>query len=600
MKKLILASTTLLACTASLAQDLSTVVTIANKVDAPAINDNQIVVIERSDIENSGAASLKDLLVSKADFQFSQNGGVANSTNLYIRGLDSKKILFLINGQRVGSATSGTTDFQLIPVEQIERVEIIKGSRSAIYGADAQAGVINIITRQKQQGTSVSATIGTNQTRQIGVRSQIQQGNAGGYISVLHNASDGYDLDIDSKNDTDGYERNAVNTGINYAINEDQSINLDLQLNKGSYDYDNLYMGTDEADFDNRAYSANYTLSKESISLKAQVGRSYDRSWNYGNGATRSNGADLFGTRRDSGEITAVIAITEGHSLITGIDSTNTELSTQPTVYDKDSANNNGALLAYRFEHEDIAIETGARYDDNSAYGDFWSYNTAVELTFDNGDSLALGQSTAFRAPTFNDLYYPASLYGDYSNENLEVETSRVWTLDYFIPLSIMDKSGSFLLSGQRAVFNNQISYDEVYYPYNIGSSYVNYASASWDQDWSSSLRTELIQEWTEAMNLDTGEMLARRPVRATKLNVNWVQNSITARLESMYRDQSATVSGETNASYFIYNLGVNYDVNKALTVSARIENLTNRSYETASGYLAQGRYAQLTGRYNF
>ncbi|PHS01953.1 MAG: hypothetical protein COA68_00620 [Oceanobacter sp.] len=600
MKKLILASTTLLACTASLAQDLSTVVTIANKVDAPAINDKQIVVIERSDIENSGAASLKDLLVSKADFQFSQNGGVANSTNLYIRGLDSKKILFLINGQRVGSATSGTTDFQLIPVEQIERVEIIKGSRSAIYGADAQAGVINIITRQKQQGTSISATIGTNQTRQIGVRSQIQQGNIGGYVSVLHNASDGYDLDIDSKNDTDGYERNAVNTGINYAINEDQSINLDLQLNKGSYDYDNLYMGTDEADFDNRAYSANYTLSKESISLKAQVGRSYDRSWNYGNGSTRSNGADLFGTRRDSGEITAVIAITEGHSLITGIDSTNTELSTQPTVYDKDSAKNSGALLAYRFEHEDIAFETGARYDDNSAYGDFWSYNTAVELTFDNGDSLALGQSTAFRAPTFNDLYYPASLFGDYSNENLEVETSRVWTLDYFIPLSIMGKSGSFLLSGQRAVFNNQISYDEVYYPYNIGSSYVNYASASWDQDWSSSLRTELIQEWTEAMNLDTGEMLARRPVRATKLNVNWVQNSITARLESMYRDQSATVSGETNASYFIYNLGVNYDVNKALTVSARIENLTNRSYETASGYLAQGRYAQITGRYNF
>lgn len=600
MKKLILASTTLLACTTSLAQDLSTVVTIANKVDAPAINDKQIVVIERSDIENSGAASLKDLLVSKADFQFSQNGGVANSTNLYIRGLDSNKILFLINGQRVGSATSGTTDFQLIPVEQIERVEIIKGSRSAIYGADAQAGVINIITRQKQQGTSVSATIGTNQTRQIGVRSQIQQGNIGGYVSVLHNASDGYDLDIDSKNDTDGYERNAVNTGINYAINEDQSINLDLQLNKGSYDYDNLYMGTDEADFDNRAYSANYTLSKESISLKAQVGRSYDHSWNYGNGSTRSNGADLFGTRRDSGEITAVIAITEGHSLITGIDSTNTELSTQPTVYDKDSAKNSGALLAYRFEHEDIAFETGARYDDNSAYGDFWSYNTAVELTFDNGDSLALGQSTAFRAPTFNDLYYPASLFGDYSNENLEVETSRVWTLDYFIPLSIMGKSGSFLLSGQRAVFNNQISYDEVYYPYNIGSSYVNYASASWDQDWSSSLRTELIQEWTEAMNLDTGEMLARRPVRATKLNVNWVQNSITARLESMYRDQSATVSGETNASYFIYNLGINYDVNKALTVSARIENLTNRSYETASGYLAQGRYAQITGRYNF
>lgn len=600
MKKTLLISAIILVSSNALSKELSTVVTIANKVDAHAINNTQIVTIDRTDIEQSGAASITELLISKADFQYSQTGGVASNASLYIRGLDGKQILFLMNGQRIGSATSGTTDFQLIPVEQVERIEIIKGSRSSFYGADAQAGVVNIITRQQHQGTSVSATLGTNQTRQIGIRSQIQRGKAAGYVSVLNNSSDGYDFEVDSKNDTDGYERNALNTGVSYAITPDQTINLDAQINRGSYDYDNAFMGTDNADFDNRTYAINYLLTQEIISLKAQAGRSYDRSWNYGNGITRSNGADLFGTRRDSGELTAVVHIADGHSLITGVDASNTQLNTQPVKYDENTSQSRGALLAYRYESDAISLETGARYDDNSAYGDFWSFNTAFEFNFHNDHSLALGQSTAFRAPTFNDLYYPASMFGDYSNENLDVETSRIWTLDYLIPLNIMDNSGSFLISGQRAIFNNQISYDANFFPYNIGSSYVNYASATWDQDWSSSFSTELIQEWTEAINLETKEALLRRPVRATKFNLNWSHNAVITRLESMYRDQAPAIGNGELAPYFLYNLSVNYQATQKFDVSARVENLTDREYETASGYPARGRYAQLTGRYSF
>ncbi len=601
MNKALLASAIILAtATSASAQELETVVTVASRVDTPAINDAQIVVIDRSEIEQSGSSDLVSLLSSKADFQFSRNGGPAHTANLYIKGLDSKQVLFLVNGQRVGSATSGTTDIQLIPVDQIERVEILKGSRSAIYGADAQAGVINVITRMTTSGTSVSATLGTNQTRTAGIRSQIQKNNVTAYINALHNTSDGYDLDIDSKNDTDGYERNGINAGVGYALSESQSLNFDLQINRGSYDYDNAYSGTDQADFDNRAYTLGYVLTDDLIQLRAQAGRSYDRSWNYGNGVTRSNGADLFGSRKDAAEVTGVFHLTDQYSVITGIDTRTVTLNTRPTEYDEDFERNNGALLALRFENDFLAIETGARFDDNSNYGEFTSFNTAAKLSFDNGDTLAIGQSTAFRAPTFNDLYYPASMWGDYSNEDLEPETSRIWTLDYTLPIEAFGMGGTFLLSGQRATFNNQIAYDETFYPYNIGRSYVNYASATWEQNWTQSFGTELIQEWTEARNMETDELIPRRPVRASKANLNWNYRTITSRLETMYRDTAPSFAGDDIPAFFVASTSVTWQIKDEFAVSARIDNLTDRDYETVPGYGARGRYAQITGRYDF
>ena len=119
-------------------QQLDTMVVTANRIAAPVINDAQVLVFDRSAIEQSGAASLADLLVTQAGFEFSRSGSPVHATNLYIRGLESKQLVFLVNGQRTGSTTLGTSEFQLIPVEQIERVEVFKGTRSAVYGADAQ------------------------------------------------------------------------------------------------------------------------------------------------------------------------------------------------------------------------------------------------------------------------------------------------------------------------------------------------------------------------------------------------------------------------------------------------------------------------------
>lgn len=584
---------------------LETLIVTANKVPAPVLNDAQVLVIDREEIENSGSTSLTELLQSKEGFQFSRSGGALSQTNLYVRGLESKQLVFLVNGQRVGSETLGITEFQLIPLEQVERIEIIKGTRSAIYGADAQAGVINIITRNESGSTQASATLGTNQTRKASVRSSLQKEGVSAYVGVTRDQSAGFDLENDATNDADGYRRNGFNAGVRLDINDQETIGLDVQVNQGFVEFDTPWSSSDNTDFDNRAYTAHYGLTKDNLNLRAQLGRSYDQSWTYGGETSPSQGADYYETRKDTAEITGFTQLNDEHSLVFGADTQATNLNTSFITYDKMARNNKGALVGYRYEKGLVSVETGARYDDNSSYGEFWSFNHSVNLDFDNLGTLSLGQATGFKAPNFNDLYYPG-----FSNPELKPEQSRIWNLDYQVDFVVAEQLGQFSVSGQRALFNDQIVYNPtIFMPDNIARSYVNYASANWQQAWSENLSTELIQEWTEAKDLDSDLTLLRRPVRSTKANIHWSWNAWKTSVESLYRGESEDAFFNTTtfttdrtkvSAFALYNLAVSYQATEALNINLRVENLADREYQTIFGYPAQGRYAQVTGRYRF
>ena len=577
-------------------QELDSVVVTANRIAAPVMNDAQVLVFDRAAIEQSGVASLADLLVTQAGFEYSRSGGPAHTTNLYIRGLESKQLVFLVNGQRIGSATLGTSEFQLIPVEQIERVEVFKGTRSAIYGADAQGGVVNIITRKNTSGTTALLSTGSDKTTSAALRSQTQIDALGAYLNLSSERSDGYDLEGDTSDDDDGYRRNSLNTGMSYALTDTQSVNLDLQINRGLTEFDNAWSTSDTTDYDNRVYTLGYDYRARDLTIHAQAGRSEDRNWTYDGDASRAAGSDYYGTRKDNAEVTASYWLADQHNLILAIDTQNTELSSRPTTYDKTSASNTGAVAAYRFVTEVFSAEAGTRYDDNSSYGEFWSFNTAATVEFGRFGSLSGGQATGFRAPTFNDLYYPG-----FSNPDLEPEISRIWSLDYVVEVA----DSRITVSGQRALFNNQILYNSAtFLSENIGRSVINAASIDWTQQWTDTLSTQLIQEWTEATNLTNDQTLPRRPVRATKLNTAKQWNKVTATASVLYRDEAVEYDflGQANtiAAYTLINLGADYQLSSDLTLAAHVRNLTDRDYESVVGYPAQGRYVEVSGRYSF
>ncbi len=165
MKKSLLTAALLSTMTAYADTELALQTITATRLPESVINDAQFITIDRAAIELSNAHSLTELLNLEAGFQFTRNGGHLNTTNLYINGLDNKRILVLVNGERVGSGTSGAADLQLIAPSQVERVEIIRGTRGALYGADAQGGVINIITRKNNDGSEVALALGSDESR---------------------------------------------------------------------------------------------------------------------------------------------------------------------------------------------------------------------------------------------------------------------------------------------------------------------------------------------------------------------------------------------------------------------------------------------------
>ena len=157
--------------------ELSPTVVTATRTESRAdavLSD--VKVITREEIERGTGRTVSELLARLAGVQMSANGGLGKSSSVFIRGTESRHVLLLVDGVRVGSATLGTPNFDNIPIESIERIEVLKGPASALYGSDAVGGVIQIFTREGREGISpyASATVGSAGRRQLSPASRVE------------------------------------------------------------------------------------------------------------------------------------------------------------------------------------------------------------------------------------------------------------------------------------------------------------------------------------------------------------------------------------------------------------------------------------------
>src|SRR5215510_621917 len=146
------------------AEQVDDVVVTAARIAQP-ISDvvGSVTVITREEIQRRQVQSVQDLLRGETGINIANNGGAGKLSSVFVRGTEADQVLVLINGVRAGSATAGTTRFEYIPVDQIDRIEIVRGPRSSLYGADAMGGVIQIFTRQTNEPT-VSVGGGSHDT----------------------------------------------------------------------------------------------------------------------------------------------------------------------------------------------------------------------------------------------------------------------------------------------------------------------------------------------------------------------------------------------------------------------------------------------------
>jgi vitamin B12 transporter len=402
---------------------LDTVIVTATRT--PQLAEDVIpdtVVISSEEIARTGAGSVADVLRRQRGIEIARNGGAGTNTTVFLRGANSNQVVVLVDGVRIGSATTGAASWNAIPLSAVDHIEIVYGPLSSLYGADAIGGVVQIFTKKSEGAPMFSAsagggTYGTNQY------DASVHGSTGGEHSVTYalsgarEESDGFSSTRPGSSsynlDDDGYTRNSVNGRIALRLAEGHEIGaqfLQSRLNaqydsgKSAFDAHNIQEVDSYAVFLNDRFLPNWRSS-------VQVARSEDKLGSFT--STAPSGTSQLNTRQDeftwqntfdiAGDTLQVLA---GHRKEKVLSSSIKDINRTRIT--------NAVAASYDLRRGSHLLDVSAR-NDHSEYGGKTTGALGYGYEFTKDLRATASYGTSFRAPTFNELYYPG--YGLTSNK---------------------------------------------------------------------------------------------------------------------------------------------------------------------------------------
>ncbi|WOT06770.1 TonB-dependent receptor domain-containing protein [Shewanella youngdeokensis] len=403
-----------------------------------------INTIEREEIARLSPKSVADLLEVLPGVSVSRDGGAGQSSSISMRGTNSGHVLVLVDGVRIGSATLGAVSFNALSPENIERIEVVKGPRAAIWGSDAIGGVIQIFTRKLQGGEwFASAEYGSDTYVRGTAGVGLSHGDGSTSLSVNSEQSDGYDIKDDTETDDDGYDRVGVSINGQQNLNQQWLLTWAGQLETGSYDYDNTTYygpGVNEADYDNYLWSAAAQYQGDKLTSKLALGQSRDQNEHF-RADMPELGVNLYETTRDQVNWSNRYTATNNLTFIGGVDWSNESIVGDYAIDERDIV---GLYALGRYQLGKLLMEGVVRYDDVENIDSETSYNASLAYQFNDEWRVSFASGTGFKAPSFNDLYWPGS-----GNPDLVSETSE--NLDLTINYS------SDMLRGYLSVYQNKV-----------------------------------------------------------------------------------------------------------------------------------------------
>ena len=400
---------------------------------------SSVTVFTREDIEKFQTRSLAELLKKTPGISITSNGGRGSSTSASLRGNQAKHTLFLVDNIRIGSSTLGSTSLERIDPELIERIEIVHGPKSSLYGSDAIGGVVNIITRKAKSDTplSMKVGIGNNNSNQTVVSYGQRGSNYQANLTASYEHTGGYDyteVTATPSDDNDAFRQTAI--GFNGAVDLSKDLNIalsyqhseseseyDSSCTEGDWPNDNPVLCTPYSDSSTEAFNltGTFDITSNWISILS-MGKSKDESETLADDVdmlTTNNGGE-FNTEKTDISWLNNIQITKELLLTVGYDSLNEKVKS--TVdYDVDQRDNDGYFAQLQFNHGDLMGNFGVRHDENEQFGNFETYNLAGGYAINNELKVIASYGEAFKAPTFNDLYWPN--WGDPTRVPEETET---------------------------------------------------------------------------------------------------------------------------------------------------------------------------------
>ncbi len=564
-----------------------------------------VSVITRQDIERMQAQSLPDVLRGMSGLTISNSGGAGKATSVHLRGTNADHVLVLVDGIKVGSATNGTASFQDIPVSQIERIEIVRGPRASLYGSEAIGGVIQIFTRKGGGAPtpSFSATAGRYGTAsgsfglsgggdQGWFNAKLNQQNITGFNACNGKPAPGAAGCRVTEPDKDGYRNSSLGLRGGYRFDNGAAADFNaLQANSFSKSDGSISAGN-ETKAVQQVLGGNLNFAatgKWDVTLRG--GRSQDNSDLFFNGLY----IDRYNTQRDNLTWQNDIALDSEQMVSAGLDYQQDRIESL-RAYGQTARDNRALFGQYQGSFGAHSLQVSARRDDNQQFG---GHNTAgLGYGFAVSDTMRLTASygTAFKAPTFNQLYYPG-----FGSAALRPELSR----SIEIGVSGHGASGGWSLNAYRTDMTDMIGFDPVTFaPLNINTARLSGLEgqlqtqfAGWDFN-----GTLTLQDPRQTSGANQGKLLNRRATEAMRIEVardfGAYRFAGSLYAEGRRFDDLANTGTKRLGGYGLLDVRAEYRIAPHWLVLGRIENLLDKRYETAQFYNQPARGLYFTLNY--
>jgi vitamin B12 transporter len=543
-----------------------------------------VTVITREDIELSLATDLSELLRFEAGIDIGRNGGPGQSTSIFLRGSESNHTLVLIDGVRINPGTLGGAAIQHIAPEIIERIEIVKGTRSALFGTDAIGGVINIITRRAEDAfVEGSLESGSFDTRSGYLSGGNRSENSEFGVTLNWQTTDGYAPRTDSDIER-GYENLSASL---YASRRIKSGDVSIRhwQTSGTVEYLDFFLAPVDQDFENTttALELNTNFANSDISKLIVSFMQDDISQNQVD--------DFVSSERLSVDWQYTHALAN-HTLTGGLFAIAEDAATLSygSGFKEDTAVR-AAFVQDQWSHGRHKAFAAIRLTDHEAFGKHTTWNAEYAFDINNSWTLNAGLGHAFRAPDATDRFG----FGGNVDLNPELADDAQFGLRY-----ASGTGHSVDLEIYRNDIDDLINFDlQTFELRNIASAEIRGAQLSYEYRGDSfTIRTEFVKQ--QADNADSGQRLLRRAEETASLSYTRDIGVHRLGLSIVASGDREDYAGARLAGYVLANLTGQIRLNDSWALTTRIENLLDSDYQTAENYRMQGRGAFVELRYRW
>ncbi|MBI2987845.1 MAG: TonB-dependent receptor [Deltaproteobacteria bacterium] len=581
-------------------ETLTPVVVTATRIETPQQEvTTSVTVITSEDIRAQQAEMVLEVLRNVTGVDVVQSGSRGNTTSIFIRGSNSNQVLVLVDGMEVNSVTAGNFDFAHLLTDNVERIEVLRGAGGTLYGSKAVGGVINIITKKGQGKPQVTLSAdggnGRNHREVLGL--------SGSYGALGYSLTPSYLRTGGFRATNDNYRSGALSARLDYDVIKDGSLKAILTMTDTSLGLVNDDVSCEALDRDAHQKDQHWTGQMEwKQKLLPQWDYRLSMGVNQSHELFRDADTSCFSPRRTlirprilSPQFQTNYRFGSGHHLTFGVDLDrryakyrNTDSSGDMTAFNK-SQSNQALYLQDQFKllRERLILVGGIRYDHNGDFGSEWSPAlSAAYLVRETGTKLKASYAEGFRAPAFNDLFFPG-----FSNPNLSPEVS--WEFNAGI---------------EQRLWQNRLKLETIYFHREVkdlivfrGSKPENVGQVIFD---GAEMILEALLGYGFSFKgnytyVNFSDRLTRRPKHKANLILGYQNGPLNIHFNSHVTGRHLDVDAVNfntidKGGLSRFDLSSSYALpwqppgTRQVSLYAKIENLFNKKYEEADGFRAR------------